>query len=128
MSSEHTRGLLEYGECSDSEQWIAQIGSVEQIAYTVPFEPGVARANARRLAACWNLLLPFTTEQIENFQCDVLELSAQRDELLMALKACHLELHYCSQQLVGSGWTEGETVRKALDAGRAAIAKAEGKV
>lgn len=48
-------------------------------------------------------------------------------DLLEALKAAHHELHYCSQQLVASGWTEGSTVRAALDGASAAIAKALGK-
>lgn len=38
----------------------------------------------RRLAACWNLLLPFTTEQIEAGAADILLLAAQRDALLVA--------------------------------------------
>ena len=54
-------------------------------------------------------------------------LVAQRDELLEALKATNHELHYCSLQLVGSGWTEGSTVRGALDKARTAIAKATGE-
>ena len=47
--------------------------------------------------------------------------------LLEALKAVTLELHYCSQQLCESGWTEGSTVRNALSNARAAIAKATGE-
>lgn len=48
-------------------------------------------------------------------------------DLLEALKACHLELHWCSKQLESEGWTTGSTVTKALESGFAAIAKATGE-
>lgn len=47
-------------------------------------------------------------------------------DLLKALKACQLELHYCAAQLESEGWTTGSTVKKALALGLKAIAKAEG--
>ena len=53
-------------------------------------------------------------------------LIAAAPELLAALKACRLELHYCSLQLCGSGWTEGASVKAALKAGIDAITKAQG--
>lgn len=54
-------------------------------------------------------------------------LIATAPELLQALKAAHLELHYCSQQLVESGWTVGSSVRNALEGASAAISKATGR-
>lgn len=53
-------------------------------------------------------------------------LVAAAPDLLEALKACQLELHYCSKQLESEGWTTGSTVTKALESGLVAIAKAEG--
>lgn len=47
-------------------------------------------------------------------------------DLLEALKACQMELHYCAAQLESEGWTTGSTVKKALALGLEAIAKAEG--
>ena len=47
-------------------------------------------------------------------------------DLLAALKACHLELHYCAQQLNGEGWQTGSSVKNALVIGSESIAKAEG--
>ena len=41
--------------------------------------------NARRLVACWNRLLPFPTEQIEE-GIDLIELVKERDELVRALR------------------------------------------
>jgi len=43
------------------------------------------RANARRLVACWNALLPFTTEEIEA-GIDLTKEFAQHKELLEVLK------------------------------------------
>lgn len=43
-----------------------------------------------------------------------------------ALKATRLELGYCSQQLVASGWNEGGSVRKAIDDADAALAADKG--
>ena len=57
---------------------------------------------------------------------DEANLIAAAPELLAALKACQLELHYCSLQLCSSGWTEGATVTAALKAGIDAITKAQG--
>ena len=65
MSAQHIQGRLEYGEDCDSEWWIARVGSTEQIAYTVPVRPGVARANARRLVACWNACEGISTDALE---------------------------------------------------------------
>ncbi len=46
-------------------------------------------ANARRLVACWNALLPFTTEQVEN-GIDLVKLMQERDELLATLRDLYL--------------------------------------
>lgn len=48
-------------------------------------------------------------------------------DLLAALRAVKLELHYCSQQLVSEGWSVGSTVKKALNDAESAIAKATGE-
>ena len=95
-------------------------------APSIAFKPMPATENARRLAACWNACEGVPTDLLEANPAPFSQLRAQRDELLEALKAAHHELHYCSQQLVASGWTEGSTVRSALDGARAAIAKATG--
>ena len=82
MSAQHTPGRIRYdyepGYCGEL------IASNGITIATFTDEP--SEADARRLVACWNLLAPFTTEQIEAFQADVLALAAQRDELLAALK------------------------------------------
>ena len=91
MSAEHIQGRLEYGEDCDSEWWIARVGSTEQIAYTVPVRPGVARANARRLVACWNACEGLPDEFLNSNPIKQLvqslwdrnsELEGQRDEAL----------------------------------------------
>jgi len=51
----------------------------------------IDEANARRLVACWNALLPFTTEQIEN-GIDLTKLMQERDELVKAAEEAHREL------------------------------------
>lgn len=75
----------------------------------------------------------FDENQIVDPSADTLEIhprfakvAAQRDELLAALKACQLELHYVSQQLCSEGLTEGKSVKDALANGLSAIARAEG--
>ena len=83
MSTGHTPGRVKVQHPHAGER-----------GYEVAFEPGleqlcqdITEANARRLVACWNLLSPFTTEQIEAGEADVVALAAQRDELLEALAA-----------------------------------------
>ena len=131
MSAEHIQGRLEYGEDCDSEWWIARVGSTEQIAYTVPVRPGVARANARRLVACWNALQDFSTEALEHRSHllkaeddQIAMLTTQRDELLEALKktAEHIEAmmaHIKPLRFKQHCWQQARNAR-------AAIAKAEG--
>ena len=134
MSAEHTPGQLEYGECSDSEWWIAQVGSTEQIAYTVPIGPGVAEANARRLVASWNACEGIETHALELMTGDLsirnqitatgkakpkltkkaVEYRSQRDELLAALKEM-LEV-----------WEHGGVDPYPIKQARAAIANVEG--
>ena len=88
MSAQHTPGRLEYGEDYDSEWWITQVGSIEQIAYTVPTEHGDARDVARRLVACWNACEGIRTEALEHRahllkaeDDQIAMLTTQRDEL-----------------------------------------------
>lgn len=45
--------------------------------------------NARRIAACWNLLAAFTTEEIEQW-IDIVSLVRQRDEALQELQREHV--------------------------------------
>jgi len=80
---------------------------------------------------CYVIL--FDENRIVDPSADTLEIhprfskvAAQRDDLLAALKACRLELHYVSQQLCSEGWTEGKTVKDALANGLSAITRAEG--
>ena len=79
-----------------------------------PWGADLTEANARRLVACWNLLSPFTTEQIEAGEADVVALAAQRDELLEVLKriADPRNIHFAGDAQVVA---------------RAAIAKVEGE-
>lgn len=82
MSAQHTQGRLVVHPTLG--EYVLKVGG-EYIGGLMTGTPEDA-ARARRLGACWNLLLPFTTEQIEAFQADVLELAAQRDALLAALQ------------------------------------------
>ena len=130
MSAQHTWGRVKVQHPHAGER-----------GYEVAFEPGleqlcqdITEANARRLVACWNLLLPFTTEQIETFQCDVLELAAQRDELLAALRmvmACAGDISAAPDGLLEMALDDGdEETRRQANAflvARAAIAKVEGE-
>lgn len=104
MSAQHTQGRLvalpagrEYSLKVDGE-YIGGllIGGKESAAM------------AYRLVACWNLLVPFTTEQIEAFECDVLELAAQRDALLAALQklAQHAGPHVTPDTLLAEAFEE----------------------
>jgi len=43
---------------------------------------GTDPANARRLVACWNAMLPFTTEQIEQNEAYLSDLIQERDALV----------------------------------------------
>lgn len=62
MSAQHTPGRVKVQHPDAGER-----------GWEVAFEPGLERlcaditeANARRLAACWNALQDFSTEEIEN--------------------------------------------------------------
>jgi hypothetical protein len=64
-------------------------GAKKVVAITGEEKPGageVSHADARRLATCWNALMPFTTEQIEKLEIDVAKVVQERDELLAALE------------------------------------------
>lgn len=60
---------------------------------------------ARRLVACWNALLPFTTEQVEA-GVDLAELANQRDVLLAALEADANEMEVAA----GVMWSRADGV------------------
>lgn len=130
MSAEHMPGLLEYGECSDGEWWIAQVGSTEQIAYTVPIEHGDARDVARRMVACWHVCDGMSTQSLElmpgNFfkpQYErVRDLEAQRGELLAALQTIVDEVDGTSKPYSSDSYLPPHFIY----ATRAAIAKVEG--
>lgn len=130
MSAKHTPGRLyirtNRHPNTDGTPWgwvdLYEPGSMRQASpegIQVTWSRGQkSEANARRLVACWNLLLPFTTEQIETFQCDVLELAAQRDELLAALRmvmACAGDISAAPDGLLEMALDDGdeETRRQA---------------
>jgi len=85
--------------------------------------------NARRLVACWNALEDLSQDALDGgwtragLEAYGLQMKAQRDELLAALKA--LDEAYCR---AGSPLTRDERTedRKRLIAARKAIATAEG--
>lgn len=97
------------------------------------------QATMRRLAACWNLLRGFTTEQLETGLAGMVALTTQRDELLTAL----LQLTEDADSLCATfnryegdtpededththdGWAE-KPLQNSVKAARAAIAKATG--
>ncbi len=70
--AEHTKGRLKVAEsCSacflDTEDTEASNGlRIADVQGDDLISPAEARANARRLAACWNLLEGFSTEAIED--------------------------------------------------------------
>lgn len=110
MSAQHTQGRLVVHPAGSEHSLRLDD---EYIGGLVTGRPGADRA--RRLAACWNLLLPFTTEQIEAFQCDVLELAAQRDALLAALQklAQHAGPHVTPDTLLAEAFSEACAAIKA---------------
>jgi hypothetical protein len=85
-----TEGKLSYAHRQGSDGMYAtelfdQKGETVAVAawYPIPTWDGVATnrdANARRLAACWNLLIPFKTEEIEG-GIDLVKLMQERDAL-----------------------------------------------
>jgi hypothetical protein len=62
----HTEGKLHYQEESDVYTHIIRSEQNKYVASCPQGSGGTNEADARRFVACWNALLPFTTEQIEN--------------------------------------------------------------
>ena len=147
MSAQHTQGPLQhrhldYLQICDTDGEKRGCAPVARVTGGKNGETRAeARANARRLVACWNACLGLTTENLERYgtldRASVAshvrrdELQRDRDELLSALK----ELIAADQWLSGSTLTDdpsrdgnqaGERMERALDAARAAIAKATG--
>lgn len=125
----HTQGKMKYFSTEDGLCRINPENGgliVAECSVRNPFDVEQT-ANARRLVACWNACIDQTTENLEaDFDqgyspwAHVVELEAQRDELLEAL-------HLLAQHIPGiiaMGWLTAEQT----DAVRAAIQKAEGKV
>jgi hypothetical protein len=97
--SKHTEGLLiadsEFIETADAKGLVARTGCSD---YGLDAE----KENARRLAACWNRLEMFCTEDIEDKDCDLFgnaelerklaAMTAQRDSLLWEIKKIRLIL------------------------------------
>jgi hypothetical protein len=54
----------------------------------------------------------------------IVYLTAMNAELLKALDECKRELWHCNKQLTVNGWTEGATVKKALENAEHVIARA----
>jgi hypothetical protein len=98
----HTEGLLHYQEESDAYTHIIRDEQERYVAGFSQHSNGRAEADARRFVACWNYLLPLTTEEIESVPDPTLiyrerdALQQQRDELLGALKAVSDDMEcYC---------------------------------
>jgi hypothetical protein len=72
----HTEGKLE-----TSDRYIVK--GLQVIATCISAHGFVdSGANARRLVACWNAMLPFTTEQIEQNEAYLSDLIQERDALV----------------------------------------------
>jgi hypothetical protein len=87
----HTEGKLSV--CSEDGTLIRQANG-DAIADTL-WSSGFDEANARRLVACWNALLPVPTEWLEQYNRDPnvdsvitenAKLRIERDELVKALR------------------------------------------
>lgn len=63
-------------------------------------------------------------EFVEKIQRESELVNASNAELLITLKQCHLELHWCNKQLQAEG-KHGKTVDDALETARAIITKME---
>lgn len=129
MNAQHTQGRLKVQHPHAGERgWeIALEPGLEQVCQDV------TEANARRLVACWNMLVGETTEDIEanplpamfdqmsahlaQLQKNADAILAQRDELV---SACKLLIDYCDKHppMGDSLWS--------VQLIRAAIKKAEG--
>lgn len=88
MSTTHTTGPLHVGDPHDtivyaSDGWAVCNATVSHHRHG---GPEVARANARRIVACWNALQAFPTGQIERLAVDLLALMAEREKLHAALE------------------------------------------
>lgn len=132
MSAQHTPGLLKLH--AKYPQDIVTPDGHYTVARTLP-QPTIAaaEANARRLLACWNMLVGETTEDIEanplpamfdqmsahlaQLQKNADAILAQRNELV---SACKLLIDYCDKHppMGDSLWS--------VQLIRAAIKKAEG--
>ena len=117
MSTEHTLGKL---QAHHDHGWLVISDHSEDVYLKVAKGLGSSsdKALARRMVACWNLLLPFEIEEIES-GIDLAELKNQRDELLEALK----KIANIEENLDGADWG---SIDEAWVAVHTAISKVEG--
>lgn len=63
----HTKGKLHYQEGADEYTHVLRDETNWIVAYAPQDSSGKARADARRLVACWNAMQPVSTGWIEKF-------------------------------------------------------------
>ncbi len=110
---DHTKGQLAYSfEGDGSARVIGQIGndatSVCSVAVLTINHRSVeeARANARRIVACWNACVDVPTDLLENHPSPFSRLREERDELAMQLQRVY--------DALGGECFDWEPVRAAL--------------
>lgn len=95
----HTKGKLHYQDESDAYTHIIRDENGRYIASAPQGFGGTNEADARRLVACWNALLPCSTEMIERYHAlgidnaytEIAKLKRERDEALAALRFLRYE-------------------------------------
>lgn len=122
MNTPHTQGRLAYVERGDEYQRTLRDDNGNAVAILCSDAP-VQKADARRLAACWNACIDIPTEALEQVEdCDtpVFQLLTQtweeRDTLLQHLQACV------------TGWQKGDDVVGPMHAAMALLAKRQSTI
>jgi len=105
-STQHTPGKLEqHGVWIFTD--VADSAAIAKLEYGGVDSPGfaAAKANARRLVACWNAFDGLDTELVESmvnvpeFFFKQVELLAQRDELLAGLQMAYIAMQHMGNVL-----------------------------
>ena len=94
MTIQHTSGRLQLDDAQPGDirrYLLAESNEYPHVVASVPIElqPQTAEANARRLAACWNVCEGIPTEMLESstkLHHATGEMMRQRDELLEVVK------------------------------------------
>lgn len=124
MSAPHTQGQL---QAHHDHGWLVVESNDGELYVRVAKGLALHKLpDARRLAACWNRLEPFTTEQIEDFGYDLFpEQRPQFDRLAAELSATKQQLVALLKALEACTTEEGPT-QDELNRARAAITNAGG--